>query len=136
MSVQTGTYDTVICWDEGKGPGPYYLYAAAYAPSGSAREIGESAASGYARYTHPDITKALNDFTKTSDAGEQKAAIDVIVRRVTQDVPLIPLVSRWRTNMYSTQRFVGWPDDDNPYTAGKNIDADIGYLLLINVRKR
>ncbi len=71
-SLMSGTYDMAICWGTGSGPTPYFLYYQEFSPEFSATKIGENAQSDYARYTNPEITKALLTYRESSDRAVQR----------------------------------------------------------------
>lgn len=132
-SLMSGTYDMAICWGTGSGPTPYFLYYQEFSPEFSATKIGENAQSDYARYTNPEITKALLTYRESSDRAVQRQAIHAIQRIVLEDVPIIPLTERTNFADFNEATFIGWPSEDNPYNAGDPQDAPGGEMMYLNV---
>ncbi|MBE3575269.1 MAG: ABC transporter substrate-binding protein [Firmicutes bacterium] len=132
-TLMSGTYDMAICWGTGSGPTPYYLYYQEFSPQFSAEKIGENAQSDYARYTNPEITKALETYRESSDFATQKKAINTIARIVLEEVPFIPLTGRTNFADFNESRFVGWPSASNPYNAGDPQDTPGAELMYLNV---
>ncbi len=132
-SLLSGRYDMAICWGAGQGPTPYYMYNQSLGSQYSAKVIGQTAVSDWARYTSPAIDKALKSFASTSNLSVQKADMTAIERVVLGQVVLIPLTNRPNFFDYQTSRFAGWPTAQNPYNAGDPPDgagADLMYTQL------
>ena len=133
-SLMTGTYDMAICWGTGTGSNPYNFYYRMFDPAFSATEIGQAATSGYSRYTHPEITNALNTFRKTTDEKLQKEMMHTIERIILEEVPIIPIDNRPENfNAYTERRFIGWPSAENPYAVIGGIDAPASKLTAITI---
>ena len=50
---------------------------------------------------------------------------------MVEQLPSIPLTNEPYWNQYSTSKFVGWPDAQNPYAApGTATYPDIEYVVL------
>jgi len=58
-------------------------------------------------------------YSKTADTKEQLALMGDVLSAVMRDTPLIPLFNNPTWFQYSTRRFTGWPNEENPYTAPK-----------------
>jgi peptide/nickel transport system substrate-binding protein len=130
--LESGNYDMAISWGWGTGETPYQLYNASFAPDLTA-PIGEAASSNFSRYTHPEITDALQRFRETSDDSVRREAIAAIADIVVDEVPLIALTDRVSFNTYNTARFTGFPTDENPYNDASPDDAIGARLMFLNV---
>lgn len=132
-SVLTGTYDMVISWGTGTGPTPYFYFYQEFSPSFSASKIGETVISDYSRYTNPIITSALQVYAQTGDLSLQKQAMYAVERVFLEDVPFIPLTNRTNFEIFSTNKFVGWPSESDPYNSGGNVNSKDAELIFLNV---
>ncbi|ADV65899.1 ABC transporter substrate-binding protein [Deinococcus maricopensis] len=133
--LQTANYDMGISWGWGGGPTPYYLYYQSFSPEFSAA-VGKTAPSNLAHYSSPAITQALAQYRATSDAAAQKKAIGTIATTVMRDMPWLPLTDRSEFSLYSTARFTGFPNAQNPYNAGTADDTPGARLMYLNVKPK
>ena len=117
-NIQKGRYDISIDYVS-SGFSPYYQYGFIL-PGRHWAPVGKDA-SGHSqvRYRNPEVDKAFAAFARTADAAERQKQMDVVLTAVLRDTPLIPLFFNPTWFQYSTKRFVGWPDQDNPYVAPK-----------------
>lgn len=130
--LESGGYDMAITWGWGTGATPYELFNASYAPDLSA-PIGEAATSNFSRYSHPEITAALQRFRETADEQVKAEAIGTIADIVVDEVPMIALTDRVGFNTYNTTRFTGFPTDENPYNDASPDDVLGARLMFLNV---
>ncbi|UQN09037.1 ABC transporter substrate-binding protein [Deinococcus sp. QL22] len=133
--LQSGSYDMGISWGWGNGSSPYYTFNAAFNPEFSA-PVGKTAPSNLSRYTNPAITKALKDFSMTSDKAAQKKAMTTIVSTVLKDMPWVPLTDRTQFSLYNTSRFTGFPSAANPYNDASPDDQPGARLMYLNVKPK
>lgn len=133
--LQSGSYDMGISWGWGNGSSPYYTFNAAFNPEFSA-PVGKTAPSNLSRYTSPAITKALKDFSMTSDKAAQKTAMTTIVSTVLKDMPWVPLTDRTQFSLYNTSRFTGFPSAANPYNDASPDDQPGARLMYLNVKPK
>lgn len=132
-SFRSGTYDIAVNATI-PGPTPYYgVYYPQFYPAFSASKIGESAISGFSRYTNPLMTAALNVYSSTADHRLQKQAIYTMERIMLEDIPFIVLTNRTCFLDYTTARFVGWPTDSNMYANGEGIYGTDGLPMCLNL---
>jgi len=128
-SLQNGHYDTSILWTN-PGPTPYYIYDGLLRSTNSA-PVGQSAPSNYERWIDPTTDKLLDQYAVSADPTVQKQAIVALEKIMVEQLPSIPLTAEPYWYQYSTAKFVGWPDQSNPYAApGTAVYPDIEYVLL------
>jgi peptide/nickel transport system substrate-binding protein len=82
------------------------------------KPVGESAFADWERWNDPVTDAVLNLIPETSSATVQHRAISVIEQIMLTEVPVIPLYNGYIVNLFTTSKFVGWPDASNPYTTG------------------
>ena len=128
-ALQNGNYDMAMLWTN-PGPTPYYLYDGLLASANSA-PIGQAASSNYERWMDPTTDALLNQYAATTDPAVQKQAIMGLQKIMVEQLPRIPLTNEPYWYQYSTKKFVGWPDQNNPYAApGTAVYPDIEYVVL------
>lgn len=125
-SFQTGTYDTGICWGQGIGPSPYFIFIRNFG------EVKEEGNTNFSRYIKEDILNSLDAYQQNSDPKILKESISTILKLMLDDVPYIPLTNATSHNLFSEARFVGWPSESNPYADGAP-DTQAGAIILSNV---
>jgi peptide/nickel transport system substrate-binding protein len=113
-NVDTGNFDAVLHWTNG-GATPYDLYqnimdGAALKPEGTA-----GASGNYGRFNSPEATAAIKAYATASDEASRTAAMNTIEQIFVQQEPIVPLMAANAGGEYSTQHWVGWPDDANSY---------------------
>jgi peptide/nickel transport system substrate-binding protein len=66
------------------------------------------------RYVNPELDAALDAFNGTADAAKQTEIMNQIQVLIAQDMPVINVFSNPLWYEYSTKRFEGWFNADNP----------------------
>lgn len=112
-ALSNGTFDTAISWTN-PGPTPYYLYQSLLASSNTA-PVGKAANSNYERWSDPTTDQLLDQYASSPDPNVEKQAILGIEKIMVEQMPAIPIMEGATWYEYSTARFVGWPDENNPY---------------------
>jgi peptide/nickel transport system substrate-binding protein len=101
------SFDAVLHWTD-PGPTPYYLYKDLL----SSAQIPATNVEGW-KDTATD--KLLSDYTSATDPAAQVAAIQGLEKIMVEQVPTISLTYNPFWDEYSTTRFTGWPDKNNPF---------------------
>ena len=65
-------------------------------------------------WTDPELMELLNSYTQIKDEAEQKAIMDKAQMIVAKALPIIPVYNSPAFYEYSTKRFTGWFNADNP----------------------
>ena len=125
-SFQTGTYDTGICWGQGTGPTPYFIYVRSFS------EIKQDSNTNFSRYTKDDIAKALNSYQQSNNPKVLKNSIATILELMLEDVPYIPLTHATAHHIFSEKTFIGWPSNSNPSAEGAPDTQGVS-LILSNI---
>lgn len=112
-ALQNGSFDTAVSWTN-PGPTPYYLYNSLLNSAFTA-PAGKAAPSNYDRWSDQNTDKLLNDYASTTNASQQQQDIYGLEQVMVEQLPAIPLVYGSNWYEYSTARFTGWPDANNPY---------------------
>ncbi|PFG41928.1 peptide/nickel transport system substrate-binding protein [Isoptericola jiangsuensis] len=126
--IPPGNFDATLHWTDG-GATPWDLYSdimdgAQYKP------LGEPATWNFGRYENDEVTEALKTYASTTDDAERTAALATIQQRFAEDVPAIALWARPATAQYSTQNYVGWPSEEDPYNQPQPTGSQALQILL------
>ena len=65
-------------------------------------------------YSNPELDKLLDSFYQTSDEAEQHKIMDQVQMIVGRDLPYVAVFNNPLWYEYSTKRFTGWFNADNP----------------------
>lgn len=117
-NIANGKFQAAMHWSSG-GSTPYDMYenimdGALLTPIGQAANSGN-----YGRFNNPDATQALKDYANAPDDATRQAALAKLENIFVDQVPMIPTSAGNVGMEYSTKKWVGWPDDSNPYTGGQ-----------------
>jgi peptide/nickel transport system substrate-binding protein len=111
--LQQGTFELSLGWTE-VNPTPYGVYRHLMS-SESKRPVGEAAAENWHRFALPEADALLARIETTTDPAEEMALTEQAQMLFVDHAPAIPLFPGPLWGEYSTRRFVGFPDADNPY---------------------
>jgi peptide/nickel transport system substrate-binding protein len=111
--LQQGTFELSLGWTE-VNPTPYGVYRHLMS-SESKRPVGEAAAENWHRFALPEADALLARIETTTDPAEEHALTEQAQMLFVDHAPAIPLFPGPLWGEYSTRRFVGFPDADNPY---------------------
>jgi peptide/nickel transport system substrate-binding protein len=109
----TGNFNMAISWTN-NGPTPYFLYYSMLASENTA-PVGKAAVSNWERWSDKTTDSLLAQYTRSLDPAVQQQALSGLQQIMVEQLPVIPLVENVNWYEYSTARFVGWPDQENPY---------------------
>lgn len=105
---------------------PYFPYIRSFNPD----DFGKS------RFTAPhwenqEVVDLLNQYTQVKDPAEQKAIMDKVQMIVAEAMPIIPVYNSPSFYEYSTKRFTGWADAENPKYSPVVSNANPARLLQL-----
>jgi peptide/nickel transport system substrate-binding protein len=102
----------------GQGPSsdPYYLYNNYFTTKNTAK-VGAAAPMNIARFSDPEVDKAIDALAgiNTSDKAARQAQFDVIQKKITDDMPYIPILTGGTTSEFHANKFTGWPTKSDLY---------------------
>ncbi len=113
--VASGNFSISEHWSN-NGLTPYNLYNNWL---NSALATGSSATGDYERLSDPAIDADLAKLAGGSTVAEQTADLVPIETYVADNLPVIPITTASEWFEYNSQRFVGWPTQQNPYETGQ-----------------
>jgi peptide/nickel transport system substrate-binding protein len=78
-----------------------------------------TATGDYERLNDPALDADLAKLAGASTVAEQTAAVAPLESYVAQNLPVIPITTASEWFEYNSQRFVGWPTQQDPYETGQ-----------------
>lgn len=129
--VQRGDFDMTIAWS-GEGPTPYRLYRWLMS-SETVVPPGQPASSNWHRLGDARADDLLRAFERTTDPEEQQRLVRDMEQRFSEVAPAIPLFAGPMWGAYSTRRFEGFPNADNPYAKLTPNAAPEALLVLVEL---
>lgn len=126
--IPPGNFQASLHWTDG-GATPWDMYSnimdgAHYKP------LGEPASWNYGRFQNDEVTAALAEFAGSTDDAARKAAMDTVQKVFVEEVPAIAIWSRPATAQYSTQSYVGWPSEDDPYNQPQPFGPQAAQIVM------
>jgi peptide/nickel transport system substrate-binding protein len=113
--VGNGSFSVSEHWSN-NGLTPYNLYDNWL---NSALDSGSSATGDYERLNVPALNADLAKLAGASTTTEQTADLVPLETYVANNLPVIPITTASEWFEYNSQRFVGWPTQQNPYETGQ-----------------
>lgn len=105
---------------------PYFPYIRSFNPA----DFGKSRFSAQ-RWTDPEVMDMLSKYTQVKDPAERKSLMDKIQLKVAEAMPVIPVYNSPSFYEYSTKRFTGWANADNPAFSPVVSNANPSRLLQL-----
>ena len=133
QDIQNGNFDMAI-WYETPGPTPYYIYDEVLDSNQSA-PIGQSAPSNFERWSDPTTDALLNQYNSTTNFAQQQQDMYGIEKIVVEQLPVIFLVNEPYWYEYNTVKYVGWPDQSNPYAEPSPYTYPDDEIVLLNLHQ-
>ncbi|WP_147917536.1 ABC transporter substrate-binding protein [Ruania zhangjianzhongii] len=97
------------------GQSPFDMYrsmmSSEYASDGAVRQ-------NFSRFYNDDADAALDAYAGTDDEAEQQAALDSLEQIMVEQLPLVPMIQSPNWFQYTSERWEGWPTEENPYAFG------------------
>jgi peptide/nickel transport system substrate-binding protein len=132
-ALQFGSFDTAISWTT-SGPSPYFLYYALLA-SGNTAPMGKQATSNWERWNDQTTDQLLAQYAHSLSASAQQQALAGLQRIMVEQLPSIPLLYNVNWYEYTTARFTGWPDQNNPYAVPSPYAYPDSEQVALSLRK-
>lgn len=68
------------------------------------------------RYSDPTVDAAVDGLTGATDEAQTKEHVGVLVEAMMTDYPVLPILYAPARSIYRTDKAVGWPSEEDPYT--------------------
>lgn len=91
-----------------------------------------NSAAHYIGYNNPDAVSALQKYAAIdpSDTTNLYPAVQTLEKIMSNDVPEAPLLYGADWNVYSSAKYVGWPNQSHPYMNPSPSDPQMAYILM------
>ena len=116
-AIGKGNFDAAMHWSNG-GATPYDMYENIM-NGAQLRPIGETATGNYGRFDSPEATQALKDYANATSDSARQTAMNKLQKIMVEQMPMIATSAGNLGAEYVTTRWVGWPDESNPYAANQ-----------------
>ncbi|EPX61840.1 Dipeptide-binding ABC transporter, periplasmic substrate-binding component [Cystobacter fuscus DSM 2262] len=132
--IQKGEFDLSMGWSSDE-PNPYYVYRD-FLGTETVQPVGTVAARNWHRFGNKEADALLKAFEATSDPAEQKKISDQLQVLFVENAPVIPLFPGPSWGEYSTRRFTGFPNKDNPYAKLTPNSIPENLLVLTEIKPK
>jgi peptide/nickel transport system substrate-binding protein len=129
LTVQQSSWNE---WSDARGRGDYQLLMDSLYPGPTAdpfwvytyffngdntAQVGEAANPNWARYDNDDVDEAIAQLRQINpeDTAAREPLLDTIQTTIERDMPYIPVLTGGTTSEFHTDKFTGWPSDDDLY---------------------
>jgi peptide/nickel transport system substrate-binding protein len=85
----------------------------------SSLDTGNNATGDYERLADPSLDSDLSSLAGAQTTAAQTSALTPIMSYVAANLPVIPVTTASEWFEYNSQRFVGWPTQQDPYETGQ-----------------
>jgi peptide/nickel transport system substrate-binding protein len=101
---------------QGASPEPFFVYSYFF-DTGTTAPVGETANPNYARYSHPEVDAAIEALRgiPPEDTEARQPHFDTIQTALEEDMPYIPVLTGGTTSEFNTEKFTGWPTEEDTY---------------------
>jgi peptide/nickel transport system substrate-binding protein len=125
LTGSTTAWQTAIHWGQG-GQIPYTQYEDWLDGSDA------TSAAHFEGYSNPAAEAALTTYASTdpSNTATLYPAVQQLEKIMSTDVPEAPLLYGADWNVYSSAKYVGWPDQSEPYMDPSPSDPQMPYILM------
>ena len=128
---ERGDFQMAHSWS-GFGPTPYNYYRSVM-DCEYTKPIGEVTTENYHRGCNEAASELLTSFTQSFDEAEQMAIMQQVQELYVDYVPVAPLFASPEWGEYSTLRFTGFPNAEDPYTTLAS-RANTAVIVMTTVR--
>ncbi|WP_129839917.1 ABC transporter substrate-binding protein [Streptomyces sp. RFCAC02] len=100
----------------GSTPDPYWIYQNFFGSANTA-PVGETANPNFSRYTNDTVDDAIDAIAQINpeDTEARLPYYETIQAEIERDMPYIPILTGGTTSEYHSDKFEGWPTEDNLY---------------------
>lgn len=126
--VPPGDFQATLHWTDG-GATPWDMYADIM-DGAQYKKLGEPATWNFGRFQNDDATQALADYAGATDDAVRAEALATIQQVFVEEVPGIAIWTRPATAQYSTQNYVGWPSEEDPYNQPQPTGVQAAQILM------
>ena len=126
--IPGGDFQATLHWTDG-GATPWDMYSDIL-DGAQYKKLGEPATWNFGRFQNDEATQALADYAAAQDDATRTEALDTIQKVFVEEVPGIAIWTRPATAQYSTQNYVGWPSEEDPYNQPQPTGVQAAQILM------
>jgi peptide/nickel transport system substrate-binding protein len=130
-SYENGTFDSGIVWSA-NAPTPYQFYRGVMSTE-TVKPVGEQTFDNYHRFGNAEADVLLEQFAASSNEAEQQSIMNDLQALFAEVAPVATLFPGPEFGAASTQRFTGWPTEENPYAPLGGVRARTAVLILTSL---
>lgn len=109
---------------------PYDLYSQMMSSEYAPDDDSDAVNANFGRFYSDEADEALAQFRNTEDDEEQQEALEELQRIAVEEIPYLGLVQAPNWFNYSTERWEGFPNEDDPYALGAPFQAPDNALTI------
>lgn len=125
--VQNGEFTMSIGWSS-QGSTVFNFYRGVMS-SATWNEIGTSSGENWHRFKSEEADALLEQFAATSDPAEQQEISVQLQQLFAETAPSVPLFPGPQWGEFNTQRFVGFPSEEDPYALLSTYSTERGVVM-------
>ncbi|MFG1977160.1 ABC transporter substrate-binding protein [Nonomuraea fuscirosea] len=130
--VGKGNYDLSIR-ATAAGPTPYFQMRSMLF-GGLAEPVGEAATGNYERWKDAETDKLIDAYAATEDETEQQEATQGLGKIMVEKMPTLPLFYSPSWAQYRTNKYVGWPSEQDPYAMPSPYTSPDAAVVLLHLK--
>ncbi|MEU6739628.1 ABC transporter substrate-binding protein [Streptosporangium sandarakinum] len=130
--VGKGDYDLSIR-ATASGPTPYFQMRSMLF-GGLARPVGEAATGNYERWKDTETDRLIDAYAATEDETEQQKATQGLSKIMVEKAPTLPLFYSPSWAQYRTDKYVGWPSEQDPYAMPSPYTSPDAAVVLLHLK--
>ena len=132
--LQTGDFDLSLGWSP-DGANTISFYESMLSQQ-KVMPVGEAAPVNWHRYGHPEASKLVAAFEATADIEIQRSVAQRLQQIFVEHAPALPLFLNPSWGECNTQRFTGFPSEENPYARLSPNHPPESLLVLTKLESR
>ncbi|NLS09755.1 ABC transporter substrate-binding protein [Nesterenkonia sp. MY13] len=109
---------------------PYDLYSQMMSSEYAPDDDSDAVNANFGRFYSDEADEALAQFRNTEDDEEQQEALEELQRIAVEEIPYLGLVQAPNWFNYSTERWEGFPNEDDPYALGAPFQSPDNALTI------
>lgn len=130
--VGKGDYDLSIR-ATASGPTPYFQMRSMLF-GGLAKPVGEAATGNYERWKDTETDRLIDAYAATEDETEQQKATQGLSKIMMEKAPTLPLFYSPSWAQYRTDKYVGWPSEQDPYAMPSPYTSPDAAVVLLHLK--
>ncbi|MEO3892012.1 ABC transporter substrate-binding protein [Nonomuraea sp. B5E05] len=115
------------------GPTPYYQMRSMLF-GGLAEPVGESATGNYQRWKDAETDRLIEEYAATEDKAEQQKTTQGLGKIMVEKLPTLPLFYSPSWAQYRTNKYVGWPSEQDPYAMPSPYTSPDAAVVLLHLK--